>query len=45
MKTTFLYNFINQFIYVKLFKSIEIKINYNIIYKFLKALYNFKQSF
>ena len=44
IKTVFLYSFIDQFVYVEIFKDIKTKTNCNIIYKFLKTLYNLKQS-
>lgn len=44
VKKSFLYNFINQFIYINFFKGIKLKLNQNIIYKLFKILYSFKQS-
>lgn len=40
IKTAFLYNFINQLIYVEIFKDIKIKAKKNMIYKLLNTLYN-----
>lgn len=40
IKTAFLYNFINQLIYIEIFKNIEIKVKKNMIYKLLNTLYN-----
>lgn len=43
VKIAFLYNFIDQLIYVKIFsKKIKSAVNYDIIYKILKVLYSFK---
>ena len=44
VKTTFLYGFINQLVYVEIFKGIETKANCNMVCKLLKALYDLKQS-
>ena len=43
-KIAFLYNFINQLVYVKILKGIETDANQDIIYKLLKILYDLKQS-
>ena len=45
IKTIFLYVFINQSIYIKIFENIKTKINYNIVCKFLKTFYSLKQFF
>lgn len=44
IKAAFLYDLINQLIYVKMPKSIETSAIWNIIYKLQKALYGLKQS-
>ena len=44
IKTAFLYGFIDQLIYVELLKGMETKMNKNMVYMLLKALYNLKQS-
>ncbi len=44
IKTAFLYDFINQLVYVEIAKAIKLAVNYNIICKLLKALYGLKQS-
>ena len=43
IKTVFFYDFIDQLIYIKLPKSMDIETNKNILCKLLKALYDFKQ--
>lgn len=43
-ETAILYNFINQFIKIKVFKKTKSVTNYDIIYKFLTILYTFQQS-
>lgn len=42
IKTTFLYSFINQLIYIKLLKETKIKGIRNMVCKVLEALYNLK---
>ena len=44
IKTTFFYGLIDQLIYVELLKGMETKVNKNMVYILLKALYNLKQS-
>ena len=44
VKTVFLYSFINQLVYIKIFKRLKTKANYNMVCKILKALYSLKQS-
>lgn len=44
VKTVFLYGFINQLVYIKIFKRTETKANRNMICKLLKVLYGLKQS-
>lgn len=40
--TAFLYDLIDQLIYIKIPKELEIKVDKNMVYRLLKALYNFK---
>lgn len=40
IKTAFLYSFINQLVYIEIFKGSELEANCNMIYKLLKALYS-----
>lgn len=42
VKTTFLYSFIDQLVYVEIPKGTKSVMNYDIIYKLLKALYSLK---
>ena len=42
IKTVFLYGLIDQLIYIKILKKIKIKLNKNMVYKLLKALYSLK---
>ena len=44
VKIVFLYNLINQLVYVEIPKGKEIKANCNMVCKLLKALYGLKQS-
>lgn len=43
VKTTFLYNFIDQLVYTNILKKLETKTNCHMVCKLLKALYNLKQ--
>lgn len=43
VKICFLYEQINQFIYIEMSKKTKIEVNKNKIYKLLKVLYKFKQ--
>lgn len=45
IKTTFLFSFIKQFVYIEIFKGKKTKADCNIIYKLLKTLYNLEQFF
>lgn len=42
VKTPFLYNLIDQLIYVKMLKGTKTKVKDNMIYKLLKAFYDLK---
>lgn len=42
IKTVFLYDFIDQLIYIKISRKFEIKENCNIVCKVLKVLYKLK---
>lgn len=44
VKTTFLYGFINQLVYIEISKDTETKANCNMVCKLLKTLYSLKQS-
>lgn len=44
MKIAFLYNLIDQLIYVNIFKKFKTEANQNMVYKLLKVLYGLKQS-
>ena len=44
VKTAFLYSFINQLVYVEIPKGTETDVNWGMVCKLLKALYNLKQS-
>lgn len=44
VKTAFLYGFIDQFIYVKIPKGSETKVNKIIVFRLMKAFYGLKQS-
>lgn len=43
VKTTFLYSFFHQLIYIKISKSSETEVIKNIVCKLLKILYDLKQ--
>lgn len=42
VNTVFFYNLVDQLIYIKLSKGIEIKAKKNMVYKLLKVLYGLK---
>lgn len=44
VKTVFLYDFIDQLLYVRMLKGTKTNANRDIIYKLLKVLYSFKKS-
>lgn len=44
VKMAFLYDLINQLVYIDISKKSEIKANWNMVYKLLKTLYDLKQS-
>lgn len=43
LKRIFLYDFINQLIYIDIYKELKVKTNRNMLYKLLKILYKLKQ--
>lgn len=44
LKTAFLYDLIDQLVYIQIPKGSEISTNRNMVYKLLKVLYRLKQA-